>query len=141
MISYGYEVTSLNDEYVTLADEALALLGRAGLFGTYLVDYIPICECPSVYFTCSCQTSISVKHIPTWFPGADFKRKARKWKELTLAMKHWPYDLTKQRIVRLCDYIKETRPKDANVEEWNCNTFHNCSRTRSNGSRDGRRLL
>lgn len=44
MISYGYQVAPANDMYVTLADEALASLGQAGLFGTYLVDYIPFRE-------------------------------------------------------------------------------------------------
>lgn len=44
MISYGYQVTSEDDAYVVLANSALSKLGQAGIFGTYLVDYIPLCK-------------------------------------------------------------------------------------------------
>jgi hypothetical protein len=40
-ISYGHEVSDKGDIYVTLADEAMQGLGMAGIFGTFLVDYLP----------------------------------------------------------------------------------------------------
>jgi hypothetical protein len=43
-ISYGHEVSDKGDIYVTLADEAMQSFGKAGIFGTFLVDYLPICE-------------------------------------------------------------------------------------------------
>jgi hypothetical protein len=43
-ISYGHEVSDKGDVYVTLADEAMQGLGKAGIFGTFLVDYLPFCE-------------------------------------------------------------------------------------------------
>lgn len=42
MISYGHQIAPEGDYYVKLADEALSYLARAGIFGTYLVDYISI---------------------------------------------------------------------------------------------------
>jgi hypothetical protein len=40
MISYGHQIAPEGDIYVTIADRALAALGQAGIFGTYLVDYL-----------------------------------------------------------------------------------------------------
>ena len=40
-ISYGHDVSDKGDAYVTIADEAMQGLGKAGIFGTYLVDYLP----------------------------------------------------------------------------------------------------
>ncbi|KAL0066309.1 hypothetical protein AAF712_006740 [Marasmius tenuissimus] len=39
--------------------------------GTYMVDTLPILE-----------------HLPAWFPGAGFKRKAREWNRLYIEMNH-----------------------------------------------------
>lgn len=44
-IAYGHKVSEDGDLYVTLANKALAGLGAAGIFGTYLVDYVPIRTC------------------------------------------------------------------------------------------------
>lgn len=41
-ISYGHEVSDNGDFYVRLADEAMQGLGKAGIFGTFLVDYLPL---------------------------------------------------------------------------------------------------
>ncbi|KIM77714.1 hypothetical protein PILCRDRAFT_98545 [Piloderma croceum F 1598] len=58
-ITYSYTVADKNDSYVTLADAAMHPLSQVGIFGTYLVDYIPI-----------------LKHVPSWMPGASFKCQA-----------------------------------------------------------------
>ncbi|KAL0580370.1 hypothetical protein V5O48_001615 [Marasmius crinis-equi] len=85
-VTYGItvdeEVDSQGDNFVTLADKALAGLARAGIFGTYMVDYIPI-----------------LKHIPPWFPGAAFRRQAKKWRESTDEMVNRPFEVVKQRMV------------------------------------------
>ena len=44
MLAYGHQIAPEGDVYVTLADKALTALARAGLFGTYLVDYLPFCK-------------------------------------------------------------------------------------------------
>ena len=69
MISYGYQVAPENDKYVSLADEALAALGRAGLFGTFLVDYIPLCEFtsrPVLLFCNGCVCSETCTIVDAW---------------------------------------------------------------------------
>lgn len=44
MLSYGHQIAPEGDEYVAIADKGLCGLAKAGLFGTYLVDYFPFCE-------------------------------------------------------------------------------------------------
>lgn len=43
-ISYGHDISDKGDIYVTIADEAMQGLGKAGIFGTFLVDYLPFRE-------------------------------------------------------------------------------------------------
>ncbi|EPQ60724.1 cytochrome P450 [Gloeophyllum trabeum ATCC 11539] len=81
MISYGHQIVAEGDLYVTLADDALGALGKAGIFGSYLVDYLPF-----------------LKHVPEWCPGACFKRQAREWRKLTRAMVDIPFTEIKQKM-------------------------------------------
>ena len=43
-ISYGHDVTEDDDVYVTLVEKGMKTLGYAGVYGTYVVDYLPFCE-------------------------------------------------------------------------------------------------
>lgn len=43
-ISYGHQIKEEGDIYVTLAETAMATSVQAGIYGTYLVDYIPLCR-------------------------------------------------------------------------------------------------
>ena len=49
-ISYGHQIEEEGDMYVGLADQVLGSLSRAGLYGTYLVDYIPLREYMDSFF-------------------------------------------------------------------------------------------
>ncbi|KZT05964.1 cytochrome P450 [Laetiporus sulphureus 93-53] len=80
---YGHQVAREGDSYVTLADKALATLGHSGIFGTYLVDYIPM-----------------LRHVPTWMPGAGFKRRAFEWRKLNQAMLNVPFEQVKENVAR-----------------------------------------
>ncbi|KDQ63647.1 hypothetical protein JAAARDRAFT_29676 [Jaapia argillacea MUCL 33604] len=80
-VSYGHQIAQEGDEYVTLADKALACLGQAGIFGTYLVDYIPM-----------------LKYVPSWVPGAGFQNQAKEWRKLTQAMINRPFEKVKEKM-------------------------------------------
>ncbi|KNZ73921.1 O-methylsterigmatocystin oxidoreductase [Termitomyces sp. J132] len=82
-ICYGHHVAEKGDEYVTLADSALAGITTSGVFGSYMVDYIPL-----------------LKHVPSWMPGAKFKRQAFKWKKLAMKMLNQPFDMVKEQMKR-----------------------------------------
>ncbi|EMD32418.1 hypothetical protein CERSUDRAFT_118759 [Gelatoporia subvermispora B] len=75
-IIYGIDVSPQDDHYITVAEQALAAMAKAAAPGAFLVDFLPI----------------QVKMIPEWFPGADFKRKAAKWKETTYRMRDAPVE-------------------------------------------------
>ncbi|KAK7013825.1 O-methylsterigmatocystin oxidoreductase [Favolaschia claudopus] len=80
-VTYGQNVADQGDEYVKLADETLAGVVLSGQFGSYLVDYLPI-----------------LKYIPSWFPGAKFKRDGLKYCKLSKEMCNRPFEMMKARM-------------------------------------------
>ncbi|KAJ7021454.1 cytochrome P450 [Mycena alexandri] len=80
-VTYGLEVESTEDPYIQIAEEAMHGLGIACIPGTFLVDLIP-----------------ALKYVPSWFPGADFKRKARRWRDVTRELVEFPFAETKRRM-------------------------------------------
>ncbi|GJE84150.1 cytochrome P450 [Phanerochaete sordida] len=80
-ISYGIDVDPEHDHYVEVADEAIHALAVTGNAGSYLVDYLPI-----------------LKYVPSWFPGAKFKRDAAVWREKTGLMISEPFEYAKRQM-------------------------------------------
>jgi hypothetical protein len=75
-------VAQEGDPYVALADAAIQSLSQAGVFGAYLIDYIPL-----------------LRYVPSWMPGASFKRKARKWRRLSHEMRESQFKIVKEKMV------------------------------------------
>ncbi|KAI0642043.1 cytochrome P450 [Trametes meyenii] len=65
-ITYGRQVSSTDDHLFQLAEKAIYSANGAGTAGSVIVDFVPV-----------------LKHLPTWFPGAGFKRRGLE------ARKHW----------------------------------------------------
>ncbi|KAJ6559579.1 cytochrome P450 [Mycena capillaripes] len=82
-IAYGINVLPINDPYLKLVQESMHGLTVASVPGKYLVasDAIPI-----------------LKYIPTWFPGAGFKRAAKKWGQMTRQSVRVPFAEAKRII-------------------------------------------
>ncbi|KAG1854759.1 cytochrome P450 [Suillus tomentosus] len=80
-ITYGYKVKENNDPFIDLADRATHQFSRSSIFGTFMVDYMPF-----------------LAHVPEWFPGASFKRKAREWCETLDEMASAPYEFVKDQM-------------------------------------------
>lgn len=76
--TYGHTVVDEKDPYIRLVEAASQSTSEAAVPGAFLVDLFP-----------------SMKYIPEWFPGAQFKRKARQWRKLSEAMINAPYDMAK----------------------------------------------
>jgi len=74
---YGYQVSSSDDKFLLLADKCMDLLANRITSGSGLwaVDILPF-----------------MKYLPTWFPGASFKRYAMEWKPLMLDFVNKPYE-------------------------------------------------
>ncbi|KAJ7509664.1 cytochrome P450 [Mycena galericulata] len=80
-VAYGIDVLPSNDPFVTLAHKAVHTFAIAYVPGLYLVDTFPI-----------------LKHVPSWFPGAGFKRKAQEWRKLSQGMLELPFMETKRQL-------------------------------------------
>ncbi|KAF5364723.1 hypothetical protein D9757_012497 [Collybiopsis confluens] len=80
-IAYGVDVQEDNDPYVEAAERALESLGLGIAPGAFLVESIP-----------------ALKYVPNWFPGAGFKRKAKKWARYSTLMRELPFAAAKKQI-------------------------------------------
>ncbi|KAJ6580641.1 cytochrome P450 [Mycena capillaripes] len=80
-VTYGIDVRSSDDPYITLAKDAMHGFSVATIPGAFLVDTIP-----------------ALKYVPEWAPGAEFKRKARQWKKITRDLLEVPFSAAKQNI-------------------------------------------
>ncbi|RDX44595.1 CyP450 monooxygenase [Lentinus brumalis] len=76
-ITYGIEVDEPgNESYLATVEEALAIFSAATVPGKYLVETFPV-----------------LRHVPTWFPFARFKREAREWRDLPMEVLHRPWEV------------------------------------------------
>jgi hypothetical protein len=73
-LAFGYQ-TSENDEFVRIAEEAQLAMVSSARPGQYLVDVLPI-----------------LKHIPSWVPGAGFKRIAKAGYDLAQELQTKPWE-------------------------------------------------
>jgi hypothetical protein len=81
-ISYGLTILESDDPYITIAEESLRGLTEAGVPGAFLVDLLP-----------------TLKHVPTWFPGAGFKRKAAHYAVVNDNLVDLPFKAVKKEMV------------------------------------------
>ncbi|KAG7451628.1 cytochrome P450 [Guyanagaster necrorhizus] len=80
-ISHGYDIEEENDPFVTLADRATDQFSISTAPGGFLVNHIP-----------------ALRHVPSWFPGAGFQRKAKEWAEALENMVDRPYNFVKSQM-------------------------------------------
>ncbi|KAK0208256.1 cytochrome P450 [Desarmillaria ectypa] len=82
-ITYGIhiddELGDNRDNYVKLASSAISPLSHAGIFGTYMVDYIP-----------------ALKYLPPWC--APFRRKAKEWRKASQALVNRPFEVVQTKM-------------------------------------------
>ena len=83
-VVYGIKIDDLNAEYVTVAQEALEGIGIAGLPGMFWVEYLPF-----------------LRFIPSWVPGARFKRFAEYYKEFVTRMVEQPFEVVRKSLVSI----------------------------------------
>jgi hypothetical protein len=81
-ITYGYSVTSVNDPYIKLSEDALRSL-VIGVMGNHPVDTYPI-----------------LRYLPGWLPGMGFKKEAYEARKIAKRLANEPFDWAVQAIVR-----------------------------------------
>ncbi|KAF9498005.1 cytochrome P450 [Pleurotus eryngii] len=62
-MAYGYSILDEDDFFIGVAEEAAQISGWALAPGRWMVDYFPI-----------------LRYIPSWIPGAHFKRQGEAWR-------------------------------------------------------------
>ncbi|KAF9479115.1 cytochrome P450 [Pholiota conissans] len=80
-IAYGVRVKGPDDPYILNAEAALYGLAEAGIPGTFLVDFVPL-----------------LKYVPSWFPGATFKRKADRWNKINKEVYRKPFEYVEEQM-------------------------------------------
>ncbi|KAF9569422.1 cytochrome P450 [Agrocybe pediades] len=80
-ISHGYQVKENHDPFVEIADKATEQFSLATAPGGFLVDLIP-----------------ALRHVPIWFPGAGFRRKAMEWSATLTEMVDRPHQFVKHQM-------------------------------------------
>ncbi|CAE6430847.1 unnamed protein product [Rhizoctonia solani] len=78
---YGYETTKSNDALFEVVSEAVDGFSQAIVTSNFYVNIIPW-----------------MQYIPTWFPGAQWKRKAMAWRLQKDQMLNVPYDWTWDKV-------------------------------------------
>ncbi|KAG8707745.1 hypothetical protein FRC08_000315 [Ceratobasidium sp. 394] len=78
---YGYQPAYPSDDLVDIVKTTLSRLGEVTRPGNFDVNFIPW-----------------MKYIPSWFPGASWKRKAHKWRAEKDRMINDPFEWTKSQI-------------------------------------------
>ncbi|KAG9088142.1 hypothetical protein FRC06_002218, partial [Ceratobasidium sp. 370] len=79
---YGYKVQSSNDSFTLGFKEATEHLAKAALPSNFLVNLFP-----------------ALVHVPDWFPGTNWKRTAREWREQQEGVVDTAYQSSKTGIV------------------------------------------
>ena len=106
-ISYGIEVADENDEYATAVEVGVATFNRAFVPGAFLVETFP-----------------SMRYIPSWFPGAGWKKKAEYWRYINDLVASGPWDTVKEQMVRRF-LLWSTVPK-GKLEKRNSGSLYRC---------------
>jgi hypothetical protein len=83
-IGYGIPVQESDDPYILIAEEALEGMSAAGIPGAFWVDLLPI-----------------LKYVPSWFPGASFKKKAARWRKAKDIMAERPFRHVQEQLVQV----------------------------------------
>ncbi|KAJ7495372.1 cytochrome P450 [Mycena latifolia] len=78
-VTYGIHVQPSDDPFIALAHEVVHATATASVPGEFLVNTFPW-----------------LKHIPSWFPGAGFKRQAKEWRKVLHSTLDAPFAETKR---------------------------------------------
>ncbi|PCH42868.1 cytochrome P450 [Wolfiporia cocos MD-104 SS10] len=81
-ITYGHRVTSLDDKFIHMAVRAAKETVESGGAGSMLVDFFPF-----------------LRHMPTWLPGAGFKKRALEVRPVVRAMLDSPFHMVKEAML------------------------------------------
>ncbi|EJD35338.1 cytochrome P450 [Auricularia subglabra TFB-10046 SS5] len=80
-VAYGYELKNEEDYYISLVQQSISLGNEAFKPGRWLVDSFPL-----------------LRHVPSWFPAAGFKKWAAEARSKLDEMTRAPHDMVKAQM-------------------------------------------
>ncbi|KXN84611.1 O-methylsterigmatocystin oxidoreductase [Leucoagaricus sp. SymC.cos] len=80
---YGREIKTLHDPFFETAEIAMLSLSVAGVPGEFYVDAFPF-----------------LKHLPSWFPGAGFRKQAAEWARYVHSLRTDTFASLKEKMER-----------------------------------------
>lgn len=130
-ITYGRRVTSLQDELVLAGERSVEGANGLGGPGAQLVDLgFPMrvllpCTRAEVYNTDTRAFLLRVvQHIPSWFPGAQFKRDALRVRQFVRIWKNLGYDLLAAEMVRNKPFLQVRQANRRHAGDGHCRAMH-----------------
>ena len=82
--AYGFDDIRQNESLIHDAEKLVLELFEATIPGRFLVNHLPI-----------------LRYVPSWFPGAGFKRRFRNLAQLVFKTRHSPFDEAKRDMVSI----------------------------------------
>lgn len=100
-IVYGIQVAEKNDRYIPAAEDFVERISAASLPGAFLVDAFPA-RASLLWFSSHLELIIGdkVRHIPRWFPGAEFLKLASQFRTLSEEVMEEPMREVERTMVR-----------------------------------------
>jgi hypothetical protein len=108
---YGMKA-KVKDPYVDSAEEAMKGLNEVAITGKFWVDMFPI-----------------MKYIPSWFPGAEWKKQAHYWRGINRDVRFKPFNLVKYQMVSAtrqytaCSRLTKLSQDEGNAAPSICRTL------------------
>jgi len=104
-VAYGYQVAEEGDPFVHIIEEGFRLSNNLVVPGKYWVEFMPFCQC---YLELNAQCAYfhslilyAVRFVPDWFPGAGFKRYAKRAARAMSDIDLRPFVWAKKEIVKI----------------------------------------
>ncbi len=82
-ITYGIDIEKETTPYMAIAAETMATFAAVFVPGKYLVETFPI-----------------LRFLPSWLPGARFKREGKEWTQIVRRLRDTPWNATVAAMVR-----------------------------------------
>jgi hypothetical protein len=81
--AYGFDDIRQNQSLIHIAEKLILEFAEASVPGRYLVNYFPI-----------------LKYVPSWFPGAGFKKRFKEVAQMSFKSLYPPFEEAKRDLVR-----------------------------------------
>ena len=93
-VTYDVKMQGLDNPYLLNAETAVQGFSRGVIFGNFWIDYVPF------------MIPI-MKYVPSWVPGAGYRRDEKKWKTAGRFVEYSAYESIKKDLVRsVCPSIR-----------------------------------